>query len=51
MRNILLRSPEGTHVLPGAWGRGFFISGSRIPAKANKPEVVASQRLTVVAAY
>ena len=49
--SIPLRSPGNRQRASLPFGTGLFTSGSRIAANANKPEIAASLRLIVVAAY
>ena len=49
--SIPLRSPGTRQRASLPFGTGFFTSGSRIAANANNPEIAASRRLIVVAAY
>jgi len=49
--SIPLRSPATRQRASRPFGTGLVTSGSRIAAKANRPEIAASRRLIVVAAY
>jgi hypothetical protein len=49
--SIPLRSPGTRQRASRPFGTGLVRSGSRIAANVNKPEIAASRRLIVVAAY
>ena len=49
--SIPLRSPDTRQRASRPFGTGLPASGSRIAANVNNPEIAASRRLIVVAAY